>query len=61
MNTLTFAEDNRNVAVTRGVRAIQAETMKQLLISFQYTQKNRGSTVKLNGIFIGKHNNISTV
>lgn len=50
MNTLTFIEDHRNVAVTRGVRAVQAATMKYLLNSFQHTQKNRTIAVKLNGM-----------
>lgn len=50
MNTLTFFEDHRNIAVTRGVRAVQAATMKHLLVSFQHTPKSRGSTGKFNNI-----------
>lgn len=51
MNTLTYFEDHRNVAVTRGVRAVQAATMKHLLVSFQYTQNRKGSAGKINGIY----------
>lgn len=51
INTLTFVEDHRNVAVTRGVRAVQAATMKHLLLSFLHSQRSKGSALKLNGIF----------